>query len=1592
MFKKTLAILISSVILTSALPINLATQAEGASGTVDTKTIDSLPTGSARNTVSLDGTWACTTTALYPDASKAAVPKNFNNTIPVPGMWDSAATTLTGDYTQTALWFKTTVNLTSVPDANSSEKIILQIKKAQYGRYIYVNGQYVGEYLYNYSQSETDITKYLKAGANEIAIMLGSREQEKNDASCPAHTGFDGERSTYYPGITDDVNLVLCGKPEVTALQVAPNLTKSTIDTRTTLSNSTSSAVTTDVTYNVYERGVYIGGVSSIRNKISTYTQKNVTIPANGSYQLDVSDIPVTGCSESKWWSPENPYLYEVEVVTSGDTFDDRFGMRTFTFDPTTKLPMLNGKVYYLRGTNIAMNRFYDDPQHGNHPWDEQWARELIDQFKSVNMNVLRMHLGDAPSVWYEAADEEGYLIDEQYAWWGNDDKGCTLDTLMPEFHSWIDLRQTNPCIITWNIENEFTDASNSTGQTIQKLRSYDISNRPWDNGWNNPMSSTDPVECHPYFFLNNSFTLSDLNSIPNTPLKSSNRDTWNNDNPKINDEYGWIWLQRDGTPSGLSSSYYSAHMPGATNMQRRQFYADATAELSEYFREGRHYDAVMQFGGLIYSRPDGNTGDILCADLSTPRIRPEVRDAYENAFAPLGIVIADYSEKVDSTVREKDIPVTVLNDYNSDVSNLSVNLTLYAGSSQTPVYSENKTYNLKEAGNSGDRQQQVFSVQIPNAGYGSYTLVASYSRNGKTVSSKRTWTVNITSSGTGTTLDRSKWTATAQYSSSDAQPAAAFDGSTSTRWANGRGQGAGQYYILNMGSTQTFNQISMVSNTDYPAKYSLYSSNDGTNWTPFLTDAPGNGGTIQTNFTTQKAQYLKIELTQPVNTAYWWSIYELNLSYLGSSASDIKQIAAPDAVTVANGTSLDSAMASLPKTVSATLQNGTAKDLTVNWDKASVSPSYSTGTAGTYFVTGSLSLPSDGSAANPNGFMPVIAIRVLPAAGGTDLALDRTKWTATAEYSADDAQPTAAFDDSTSTRWANGRGQGTGQYYILNLGSVQSFNKLSMLSNTDNPAKYSLYSSNDGVNWTPFLSNTAGNAGTIEANFPEQTTRYVKIELNEPVNTAYWWSIYDLNLYQSAKTTDVSQVLEAEPISVKYNVSLDTAKQSLPQSVTVKLQDSTTSTLGVTWTSDSAPAYDAKTPGAYVFTGTLQLPQGQSVTNSLGLQAQVTVDVMKSDADPNALDRSNWTASASCSGSDCKPAAAIDGDKSTRWANGMGQTPGQFFMMDLGSVQTFNAIQMVSNGTDYAKQFSVSVSNDKKTWTTCLAQGNGNPGTTLVTIPTQQARYVKISMTKINGSTYWWSIYEFNLYNLTIATDIKQVTQPSGVSVAYGTALSAAEKLLPSTVPVLLKDGTTTKDLSVTWSADSDPAYNGQTAGNYTFTGTLVLPTDGSVTNGDQLTANVTVAVQPQQQSSSEVNSAPSSSSEAVSSIASSSSAASSSAASSSQTATSSAASSSSQAATSSAASSSSKAATSSAAPSSSAAVSSETPSSQDEESAVSSSGQDESQVSASSGTGSSSANPGTGNGLPVSAAVLAGLVALAGSCVAKRLSGRKH
>lgn len=136
------------------------------------------------------------------------------------------------------------------------------------------------------------------------------------------------------------------------------------------------------------------------------------------------------------------------------------------------------------------------------------------------------------------------------------------------------------------------------------------------------------------------------------------------------------------------------------------------------------------------------------------------------------------------------------------------------------------------------------------------------------------------------TKLDPTGWEATVfgEYTDGGWTKDKLFDGKTGmdNRWASGALQEPGQSISVDMKSPRTFNQIVMITDASdggYARGYKIYVSNDGTNWgNPIVTGAGQNGSTTEV-FSTQTAQYFKIELTESWGGG-WWNIHELEVHY----------------------------------------------------------------------------------------------------------------------------------------------------------------------------------------------------------------------------------------------------------------------------------------------------------------------------------------------------------------------------------------------------------------------------------------------------------------------------------------------------------------------------------------------------------------------------------------------------------------------------------------------------------------------------------------------------------------------------------------
>jgi hypothetical protein len=143
----------------------------------------------------------------------------------------------------------------------------------------------------------------------------------------------------------------------------------------------------------------------------------------------------------------------------------------------------------------------------------------------------------------------------------------------------------------------------------------------------------------------------------------------------------------------------------------------------------------------------------------------------------------------------------------------------------------------------------------------------------------------HATSSNAETQLGESGWVASASTNSSASDaPANAIDGNTNTRYSSDADAASGMWFEVDLGSSQTFNQIELNaggSSGDYARGYTVGVSSDGGSFTTVATET-GTSSPETATFAAQTARYIRVTLTAG-STTNWWSIAEFTVYTNGS-------------------------------------------------------------------------------------------------------------------------------------------------------------------------------------------------------------------------------------------------------------------------------------------------------------------------------------------------------------------------------------------------------------------------------------------------------------------------------------------------------------------------------------------------------------------------------------------------------------------------------------------------------------------------------------------------------------------------------------
>ena len=438
-----------------------------------------------------------------------------------------------------------------------------------------------------------------------------------------APAGTDYEKYKWTPGIYDDVSLLLSGSPVIESVQAAPRIGSSEVLLETSLRNPSPSPVS----FRLSQKVGQLSNATTVRLDAGERKSVRQTLRIPGAHL----------------WTPEDPFLYSLETSTGGDSATTRFGMREFRFDTATKRAYLNGKLYFLRGSNITLHRFFEDPESKDLPWRKEWVRKfLVDYSKRMSWNSYRFCIGPVPDLWLQIADEAGLLVQNEFFIWNGRDRfpPYRQDELITQYSEWMRDNWNHPSVAIWDASNE-TAAPLLRDIVIPAVRKLDLSNRPWENGYSTPTGLDDPVEDHPYLFSalysGRDFDITQLERMTGAKTTNAGHPSGH---AVIANEYGWLWMTRDGTPTLLTRRVWDKLLgPHSTAEERWAMYAYYLAGLTEFWRAHRNFAGVLHFTSLTCSYPGVKTGDHF-VNIGSLQVEPNFADWVRESFKPLGVYI----------------------------------------------------------------------------------------------------------------------------------------------------------------------------------------------------------------------------------------------------------------------------------------------------------------------------------------------------------------------------------------------------------------------------------------------------------------------------------------------------------------------------------------------------------------------------------------------------------------------------------------------------------------------------------------------------------------------------------------------------------------------------------------------------------------------------------------------------------------------------------------------------------------------------------------------------------------------------------------
>ena len=350
-----------------------------------------------------------------------------SDSLKVPGDWNTQKEKLF--LYEGTIWYKKDFDY----NLEKGRKLFVYIGAANYKAVVYLNGTKLGEHEGGFTPFNFEITNLVKEKDNYLIIKVDDRRSREFVPT--VNTDWWN-----YGGITRDVSLV----------EVPQTFIK---DYFIQLAKGSDTEISCWVKLEGEKKNQNIKiEIPELHKEFSSKTNDD------GFCKVSFNANPVL-------WSPDNPKLYNVKILSETDSINDEIGFRRI--ETKDGKILLNGKPIFLRG----ISSHEEKPITGGRANSEEDAETILNWIKELNGNFVRMaHYPHSENV-IRLADKMGIMIWSEIPvyWTILWDNKQTFQNAENQLTEMITRDKNRASVILWSVANE-TPLSEARLNFLKKL------------------------------------------------------------------------------------------------------------------------------------------------------------------------------------------------------------------------------------------------------------------------------------------------------------------------------------------------------------------------------------------------------------------------------------------------------------------------------------------------------------------------------------------------------------------------------------------------------------------------------------------------------------------------------------------------------------------------------------------------------------------------------------------------------------------------------------------------------------------------------------------------------------------------------------------------------------------------------------------------------------------------------------------------------------------------------------------------------------------------------------------------------------------